>query len=52
MVHSGSVDFVFDDDPTSRRSLRRGDSQPIPPERVHHLIVTGPVRLAVEFYAT
>lgn len=52
VVRSGSVDFVFDDDPATHRTLESGATQPIPPERVHHLIVTGPVRLVVEFYAT
>mgnify|MGYP001822411982 CR=1 FL=1 len=51
VVRTGSVDFVFDDDPSTRCTLETGGSQPIPPERVHHLIVTGPVSLAIEFYA-
>ena len=52
MVRSGSIDFLFDDDESTRRTLGPGDSQAIPPERVHHLDVTGPVRLVIEFYAT
>ena len=52
VVRSGSIDFLFDDDESTRTTLGPGDSQAIPPERVHHLDVTGPVRLVIEFYAT
>ena len=49
IVRSGSIDFVFDDD-GRRRTLAAGEAQPIPPERVHHLDVIGPVALVIEFY--
>lgn len=48
VVRSGSIDFAFDD--SARRRLEAGDTQVIPPERVHHLAVTGPVTLVVEFH--
>jgi len=51
VVRAGSVGFAFDDEPGSRRRLEIGDNQPIPPERVHHLIVADPVRLVIEFWA-
>jgi len=50
VVRAGSIDFVFDDDPSTRRTLAAGQEQPIPPERIHHLAPTGPVRLVIEFY--
>ena len=49
VVRSGSIDFVFDDEGL-RRTLAAGDAQPIPPERVHHLELIGPVALLIEFY--
>ena len=52
VVRSGSIDFVFDDDARTLRTLDTGDTQPIPPERVHHLEVTGAVRLVIEFYGS
>ena len=52
VVRSGSIDFVFDDDARTRRTLETGDTQPIPPERIHHLEITGPVRLVIEFYGS
>lgn len=51
VVRSGSIDFVFDDDPRTSRALAAGETQPIPPERVHHLQVSGPVTLVIEFYS-
>ncbi|MDH3753742.1 MAG: DUF1971 domain-containing protein [Acidimicrobiia bacterium] len=50
VVTSGSIDFVFEDDPGSRRSLPEGSSQPIPPRRPHHIVITGPACFVVEFY--
>jgi len=49
VVYSGEVDFCFEDEPEPRR-IRSGEHQVIPPARVHHLAVVGPVRLAVEFH--
>jgi cupin 2 domain-containing protein len=50
VVSSGSVGFVFDDDPDAVRTVSAGESQVIPPARPHHLVVDGPVTLAVEFH--
>lgn len=50
VVSSGSVGFVFDDDPGNVRTVAAGDTQVIPPARPHHLVVDGPVTLAVEFH--
>lgn len=49
LVRSGSIDFAFEDSP--RRHLEAGDSQVIPPQRVHQLTVTGSVTLVVEFHS-
>jgi tellurite resistance-related uncharacterized protein len=48
-VLEGSVGFDLAVDPPLRRTVRAGEEQPIPPEVAHHLTVTGPVRLEVEF---
>ena len=49
-VRSGSLDFAFEDDANSLRSVETGGSQPIPPGRPHRVILTGPTKFAVEFY--
>ena len=49
-VEEGSVTFVFEDDPDAGRVLTAGDSQVIPPGRLHHLELCGPVRFVVEFH--
>ncbi|MFT7598074.1 MAG: tellurite resistance-related uncharacterized protein [Acidimicrobiales bacterium] len=51
-VRSGRIGFSFDDEPGSRRSISAGESQVIPPERPHHLVLQGKVLLAVEFFGS
>lgn len=44
---------TFDDEPDvpgNVRTVAAGDTQVIPPARPHHLVVDGPVTLAVEFH--
>ena len=50
VVRSGSVDVVFDDRPLDPRHGAPGKPILIPPERVHHVVTTGPVGFVVEFY--
>ena len=50
VVESGSVGFVFEDEPDVVRVVAAGDRQVIPPEVLHHVVVDGPVQFAVEFY--
>ncbi len=50
VVHDGSLGFVFEDAPDDVRTMSAGDHQVIPPRRLHHVIIGGPVRFAVEFH--
>ena len=50
VVSSGSIGFVFDDEPDSTRVVRASEWQVIPPVRTHHLVILGPVTFAVEFH--
>ena len=50
VVEAGALGFVFDDTPDDVRTLAVGSHQVIPPERVHHVVIDGPVRFAVEFH--
>jgi hemoglobin len=48
-VLEGEVRLVFDDPPREVR-VAPGSPAPIPPEALHHVEVTGPMRMQVEFY--
>jgi tellurite resistance-related uncharacterized protein len=48
VVTSGALWFAFDDD--AERRLAEGATVVIPPARVHHVRVEGPVRFHVEFH--
>lgn len=50
VVHSGEVVFVFEDDAEHPIPVGPGDSQVIPPGRLHHLELPDPATFAVEFY--
>jgi tellurite resistance-related uncharacterized protein len=50
VVHTGTVTFVFDDDPDHAITARAGDRVAIPPTRRHHLEVDEPATFAVEFH--
>jgi tellurite methyltransferase len=53
-VTEGAVDFQFELEtmaPPLTRHLEAGSQQPIPPGAPHHLIPTGAVRLALQFWA-
>lgn len=49
-VASGAVSFRLEVSPPLELVLTAGSSQPIPPEVLHDLTVTGPVWLTVEFW--
>jgi tellurite resistance-related uncharacterized protein len=50
VVHTGSVTFVFDDEPDRPVTVSSGDVVAIPPSRQHHVELTGPATFAVEFH--
>ena len=50
LVEQGSLGFVFEDTPADVRTVSAGEHQVIPPSRLHHVVIDGPVRFAVEFH--
>lgn len=50
-VVDGTVGFVMATEPPMDLRLTAGDRQPIPPGVPHHLVVDGPVTVAVDFLA-
>jgi tellurite resistance-related uncharacterized protein len=50
VVHSGSVGFVFEDEPDATIQVDAGGSVVIPPGRRHHVVLQGSSTFAVEFY--
>ncbi len=50
VVHTGGLDFVFDDDPDCVIDVRAGASVVIPPGRFHHVDIAGPLTFALEFH--
>jgi tellurite resistance-related uncharacterized protein len=50
VVHSGSVGFVFEDEPHTTIQVDPGDRVVIPPGRYHHVVLQGSSTFAVEFY--
>jgi tellurite resistance-related uncharacterized protein len=50
VVHTGTVVFVFDDDPQHPIVVSAGQASAIPPARAHHLELDGPATFAVEFH--
>lgn len=52
VVHTGTVGFVFEDEPHHRRVVGAGDSIVIPPARLHHVELDGRATFAVEFHRT
>ena len=49
VVRHGAIGFVFEDD-TERRIVRAGEHQIIPPDRPHHVELSGSVCFVVEFH--
>ena len=52
VVHTGTVTFVFDDEPDQPIAVSAGASFAIPPGRQHHLELNEPVTFAIEFHRT
>ncbi len=50
VVREGSLVFAFEDAAGPGRHIGAGAAVVIPPERLHHVEVTGPVRFVVEFH--
>ncbi len=50
VVHTGTVTFVFDDEPDHPITACAGDTVAIPPARQHHLELDEPATFAVEFH--
>jgi len=50
VVHTGALGFVFEDDADRVIELAAGASQVIPPGRLHHVDIAGPVTFALEFH--
>lgn len=50
VVESGSLDFVWEDTPDDVLSADTEHPIVIEPERLHHVVITGPVEFKVEFY--
>lgn len=50
VVHTGTVTFVFDDEPAHPITVAAGGSVDIPPARQHHLELDRPATFAVEFH--
>jgi tellurite resistance-related uncharacterized protein len=50
VVRTGSLEFVFEDDPDRILHVDAGADVVIPPGRLHHVDITGPVTFALEFH--
>ncbi len=50
VVHTGTVTFVFDDEPDRPITVGAGDTVAIPPARQHHLELDETATFAVEFH--
>lgn len=50
VVHTGQVDFVFEDTPDEPITVAADQSVVIPPQRRHHVELDGPATFAVEFH--
>jgi tellurite resistance-related uncharacterized protein len=50
VVTDGSLGFVFEDTPDDVRTVGAGEQQVIPPNRLHHVVIEGPVQFCVEFH--
>lgn len=50
VVRAGGLGFVFEDRPDDRRVVGEGCSLVIPPGRLHHVEIDGPVSFVLEFH--
>ncbi len=50
VVHTGTVGFVFEDEPDTRLNIDAGDGVVIPPTRLYHVELDGPATFVIEFH--
>jgi tellurite resistance-related uncharacterized protein len=50
VVSEGEVRLVFEEDHDRTCTVRPGHPAPIPPQAPHHVELTGPMRMYVEFH--
>ncbi len=50
VVHSGTLTFTFEDEPAEPLTVGPGGDVVIPPARLHHIEIDGPVTFVVEFH--
>jgi tellurite resistance-related uncharacterized protein len=50
VVHTGELGFVFEDHAEDLRRISAGDHVVIPPQRLHHVVIDGPVTFSIEFH--
>lgn len=50
LVHTGTLAFVFEDEPDHVLRITGGQSLVIPPGRLHHVDFDAPATFALEFY--
>jgi tellurite resistance-related uncharacterized protein len=50
VVETGSLQFIWEDDPENILDADPGHPIVIYPERFHHVVITGAVQFRVEFY--
>lgn len=50
VVHTGSLTFVFEDDEEHPVAVGAGEHVVIPPARLHHVDIDGPVTFVLEFH--
>lgn len=50
LVHSGELTFVFADEPGRPVRVAASGAVVIPPGKLHHVEIDGPVTFALEFY--
>lgn len=50
VVHTGTVAFIFEDEPDTPMNIGAGEAVVIPPARPHHVELDSPATFAVEFH--
>ena len=50
VVHTGALVFVFEDEADERIDVVAGASVVIPPLRLHHVDIDGPVTFSIDFH--
>ena len=51
VIIEGTADFIWEDEPDKIYTADKCHPIVIFPERKHHVIITGPVKLKIEFYS-